>query len=151
LLGTDQPEPEYPEGNNGKDNLIHDGNRYLLFVQIDDKGGFALADAVQLFVGASAKRTAVADGVMVETDDMVTNYYVRNRNPRLREIAFDPSVELTAEGSKTPVAQGQAKVTEALIARLGTAPGIPYRCKVQHGVIMSVEIPTVEDPTLGKK
>lgn len=49
-------------------------------------------DYAQMFTGAAATRAARADG-----EDFEMDYYIRNKNTRLRTFAIDPGVQITAQ------------------------------------------------------
>ena len=148
-LGTGVAEPEYPAGNDGTVAEVADGELDLLVLQVDEAGGQVLVDVVELFVGDDAKAAATADGKLRPDETLAGNYYVRNPNPKLRGVALDKDVVLRGEkGTGIATATGIARVSTALIDRLGAAPGIPFLATVKAGKVTELVVPAVKDPTI---
>lgn len=148
-LGTGVAEPEYPAGNDGTVAEVADGELDLLVLQVDEAGGQVLVDVVELFVGDDAKATATADGKLRPDETLAGNYYVRDPNPKLRGVALDKDVVLRGEkGTGIATATGIARVSTALIDRLGAAPGIPFLATVKAGKVTELVVPAVKDPTI---
>ena len=148
-LGTGVAEPEYPAGNDGTVAEVANGELDLLVLQVDEAGGQVLVDVVELFVGDDAKAAATADGKLRPDETLAGNYYVRNPNPKLRGVALDKDVVLRGEkGTGIATATGIARVSTALIDRLGAAPGIPFLATVKAGKVTELVVPAVKDPTI---
>ena len=148
-LGTGVAEPEYPAGKDGTVAEVADGELDLLVLQVDEAGGQVLVDVVELFVGDDAKAAATADGKLRPDETLAGNYYVRNPNPKLRGVALDKDVVLRGEkGTGIATATGIARVSTALIDRLGAAPGIPFLATVKAGKVTELVVPAVKDPTI---
>lgn len=148
-LGTGVAEPEYPAGNDGTVAEVADGELDLLVLQVDEAGGQVLVDVVELFVGDDAKAAATADGKLRPDETLAGNYYVRDPNPKLRGVALDKDVVLRGEkGTDIATATGIARVSTALIDRLGAAPGIPFLATVKAGKVTELVVPAVKDPTI---
>jgi len=148
-LGTGVAEPEYPAGNDGTVAEVADGELDLLVLQVDEAGGQVLVDVVELFVGDDAKAAATADGKLRPDETLAGNYYVRDPNPKLRGVALDKDVVLRGEkGTGIATATGIARVSTALIDRLGAAPGIPFLATVKAGKVTELVVPAVKDPTI---
>ena len=148
-LGTGVAEPEYPAGNDGTVAEVADGELDLLVLQVDEAGGQVLVDVVELFVGDDAKAAATADGKLRPDETLAGNYYVRDPNPKLRGVALDNDVVLRGEkGTGIATATGIARVSTALIDRLGAAPGIPFLATVKAGKVTELVVPAVKDPTI---
>ena len=148
-LGTGVAEPEYPAGKDGTVVEVADGELDLLVLQVDEAGGQVLVDVVELFVGDDAKAAATADGKLRPDETLAGNYYVRDPNPKLRGVALDKDVVLRGEkGTGIATATGIARVSTALIDRLGAAPGIPFLATVKAGKVTELVVPAVKDPTI---
>lgn len=148
-LGTGVAEPEYPAGNDGTVAEVADGELDLLVLQVDEAGGQVLVDVVELFVGDDAEAAATADGKLRPDETLAGNYYARNPNPKLRGVALDNDVVLRGEkGTGIATATGIARVSTALIDRLGAAPGIPFLATVKAGKVTELVVPAVKDPTI---
>lgn len=148
-LGTGVAEPEYPAGNDGTVAEVANGELDLLVLQVDEAGGQVLVDVVELFVGDDAKAAATADGKLRPDETLAGNYYVRDPNPKLRGVALDKDVVLRGEkGTGIATATGIARVSTALIDRLGAAPGIPFLATVKAGKVTELVVPAVKDPTI---
>ena len=148
-LGTGVAEPEYPAGNDGTVAEVADGELDLLVLQVDEAGGQVLVDVVELFVGDDAEAAATADGKLRPDETLAGNYYVRDPNPKLRGVALDKDVVLRGEkGTGIATATGIARVSTALIDRLGAAPGIPFLATVKAGKVTELVVPAVKDPTI---
>lgn len=151
MLGTGAAEPEYPAGKDGTVAELADGKVDLLVVQVDEESHQILVNVVVLVTGSGAKAEATADGVLRPGEELTGNYYVRDLNPKLRGVGLANNVELRGEkGTAVETSTGIADVSAALIGRLSTAPGIPYRATVSGGRVSRLVVPAVDDPTLAK-
>lgn len=150
-LGTGDPEPEYPAGENGTVGTLIDGEVDLLVRQVDQPTHQVLVDAVVLIVGPTARSEAIADGRLAADEELVGNYYTRNPSPKLRGVSLASDVKLRAEKPAQSYAprNGVAGVEKALIERLSSAPGLAYRARVVDGAITELVIPDIVDPTMG--
>lgn len=141
-LAVGSPEPEFPAGKDGTVESIPDGRYAVIVRQVDATASRALVDVVELFLDDEAIRQALADGQIGDPEELLTNFYVRNPSPKMRDVAVNSGVSVRGPG-------GGSSAMTTLVDRLSSAPQIPYLIDVKGGRISSIRIPDVVDPTAG--
>lgn len=70
------------------------------------------ADYAQWFVGQTAIKAARADGAIGANDTPDNDYYIRNNNPKLRELEIDSSVAISISKSPGEISQRSVSLKE---------------------------------------
>jgi hypothetical protein len=73
---------------------LEDG-RHFGFIQSVDAGAPAMVfDLAEFLTGDAANQAAIEDGVIQPGQTIDNDYYIRNRNPRLRDLVLTPDVQI---------------------------------------------------------
>lgn len=73
---------------------LEDGRHFGYVKSADVEAGTVVFDLAEFFTGAEADAAAVEDGVIQEGEHVDNDYYIRNRNTRLRTLGLADDVTL---------------------------------------------------------
>jgi hypothetical protein len=73
---------------------LEDGRHFGFIQSVDARGPAMVFDLAEFLTGDSANQAALEDGVIQPGENVPDDYYIRNRNPRLRDLALVPDVQV---------------------------------------------------------
>jgi hypothetical protein len=136
----ESPAPSAPALEDGR----HFG--YIRSIEMADLPGTLVFDLAEFFRGEAANEAAREDGVIGKGESVPNDYYIRNRNPQLRTVAFEADVRITVvdwdhccEEIRGDLALFVAAFEEDDPAGTYQGPRSPYMITVAGGVVVEIE------------
>ncbi|MFN8051222.1 MAG: hypothetical protein U0Q22_07305 [Acidimicrobiales bacterium] len=100
-------------------------------------------DIAELLTGDAAVKAALEDGVLEPGETSIDNdYYIRNKNPKLRTAPVSPSAEIKTlddPGSPDLTSTSIGTLAADLQARSGEEAGVPVNIVAKGGVISRID------------
>jgi hypothetical protein len=85
----------------GADGHLADGRHFGFLKAVDEQRHTLSFDLAEHFTGEAANRAAAEDGAIEEGEGVPNDYYIRNVNPRVRELPYAPDVTVHPDRSCT--------------------------------------------------
>ena len=73
---------------------LEDGRHFGFITSIEANTGRMVFDLAEFLTGDEANRAAIEDGVLEPGQSIDNDYYIRNRNPKLRDLLVAPDVQI---------------------------------------------------------
>lgn len=73
---------------------LEDGRHFGFIQRVDAGAPTMVFDLAEFLTGDAANQAALEDGVIQPGENIPDDYYIRNRNPRLRDLALVPDVQI---------------------------------------------------------
>lgn len=114
------------------------GKVYGRIVSVDPEGRQLTLDEFDWFTGEAAQQACAEDGVVEHNNGWCTDYYYRNRNPKLRVVAVGPDATVTTlvGGSPTEVSSDLTTVAQRIA---GNESSDLFRITVEDGRVTSIQ------------